>query len=274
MAVLQLSYKLQNLAQADLELFEFANLKQLELGAFALSLMFLGFKYEQNSPKTFLTEPNILDSVETAKISVRINIDEQLDKRFYKYLTSAKQGKSRRQAVTGLIHSGINCFFELQYLLKLANVNNDTQLINSATTALHSYALSNIQLLHSTLYINENVFNMLYLKEKYSNIVKYSSTYAVEKEVCAQSPSPIQLKSEQKPRTNTIDSSKVRVEKEKTEIAQNVVAQVEKQEEIQDFGAEINIDSSSQKKSNAPEAKSESTPSQASWLSCFDLNKL
>lgn len=270
MSVLQLSYKLQNLAQADLELFEFANLKQLELGAFALSLMFLGFKYEQNSPKTFLTEPNILDSVETAKISVRINIDEQLDKRFYKYLISAKQGKSRRQAVTGLIHSGINCFFELQYLLKLANLNNDTQLINSATTALHSYALSNIQLLHSTLYINENVFNMLYLKEKYSDIIKYSSIYALEKGVCAQSPSPIQLKSEQKPRTNIIDSSKVRFVKEKTEISQNAVAQVVKQEKIQDFStannSEKNIDSSSN--------ESESTSNQASWLSCFDVNKL
>ena len=277
MTVLQLSYKLQNLAQADLELFEFANGQHIELGAFALSLMFLGFKYQQNLPKTFLTEPNILHSLEVASISIRINVDAQLDKRFHKHLSTAKQGKSRRQVITGLIHAGINCFYELQYLLNMAIMNNDTQLTNATTTVLHSHALSNIQHLHATLHNSEKSYNPLYLKDKYQEIVKYSSTYALETVFLTQPPSPINHNSPKIKPLASLEPNHVEAKTVKPNIKTEVVSidkniEAQPSEKIHNTSTVIKVQPN--KNDSSSENKSEPKPEESNWLSCFDVSKL
>lgn len=141
---IQLSYQLIHLTREDLDVISSVNrnLPGLDLNAFSLSLLYLGFIFCTDKQKIFLNAPVQNEIDETFAQPVRMKIDKNANQKLFNSIKKHPQGKLRRNYITAVLHAGIAVLIELSYLYKLYEVNEDMASLYSVNSFLLRFGLS------------------------------------------------------------------------------------------------------------------------------------
>ena len=115
---IQLSYQLIHLTREDLDVISSVNrnLPGLDLNAFSLSLLYLGFIFCTDKQKIFLNAPVQNEIDEMFAQPVRMKIDKNANQKLFNSIKKHPQGKLRRNYITAVLHAGIAVLLELSYL--------------------------------------------------------------------------------------------------------------------------------------------------------------
>ncbi|PZO84359.1 MAG: hypothetical protein DI631_17200 [Acinetobacter johnsonii] len=203
---IQLSYQLIHLTREDLDVISSVNrnLPGLDLNAFSLSLLYLGFIFCTDKQKIFLNAPVQNDIDEMFAQPVRMKIDKNANQKLFNSIKKHPQGKLRRNYITAVLHAGIAVLIELSYLYKLYEVNEDMASLYSVNSFLLRFGLSTCVETYTKFNTAYYVYDIEYLEKKYLD------------HITIQIPESSKEKSEQSPKkavTDSIKSKEVPVQK-------------------------------------------------------------
>ena len=260
---IQLSYQLIHLTREDLDVISSVNrnLPGLDLNAFSLSLLYLGFIFCTDKQKIFLNAPVQNEIDEMFAQPVRMKIDKNANQKLFNSIKKHPQGKLRRNYITAVLHAGIAVLIELSYLYKLYEVNEDMASLYSVNSFLLRFGLSTCVETYTKFHTAYYVYDIEYLEKKYLDHLSIQIPES-SKEQIEQSP--------KKPVTNSIKSKEVPVQK----AVKIKEAKHTEHKNIQDHSptvetsqntetSEINNAKPSQ---NVSESKPVTNPSSSDWL--------
>lgn len=260
---IQLSYQLIHLTREDLDVISSVNrnLPGLDLNAFSLSLLYLGFIFCTDKQKIFLNAPVQNEIDEMFAQPVRMKIDKNANQKLFNSIKKHPQGKLRRNYITAVLHAGIAVLIELSYLYKLYEVNEDMASLYSVNSFLLRFGLSTCFETYTKFNTAYYVYDIEYLEKKYLDHITIQIPES-SKEKSEQSP--------KKPVTDSIKSKEVPVQK----AVKIKEAKHTEHKNIQDHSptvetsqntetSEINNAKPSQ---NVSESKPVTNPSNSDWL--------
>lgn len=203
---IQLSYQLIHLTREDLDVISSVNrnLPGLDLNAFSLSLLYLGFIFCTDKQKIFLNAPVQNEIDEMFAQPVRMKIDKNANQKLFNSIKKHPQGKLRRNYITAVLHAGIAVLIELSYLYKLYEVNEDMASLYSVNSFLLRFGLSTCVETYTKFNTAYYVYDIEYLEKKYLDHITIQIPES-SKEKSEQSP--------KKPVTDSIKSKEVPVQK-------------------------------------------------------------
>lgn len=263
---IQLSYQLNHLTRDDIDVISSVNrnLPGLDLNAFSLSLLYLGYIFCTDKQKIFLNAPvqNEIDNMFAQP--VRMKVDKNTNQKLFNSIKRHPQGKVRRNYITAVLHAGIASLIELSYLYKLYELNENMASLYSINSFLLRFGLSTC--VESYAKFNETyyVYDIEYLEKKYLNHIT------------------IQIQDSAKEQTKTSPKKPVNASLKSKNIAlqngaEDKDAKHTKLNKVQDHSPTVETPKNSNIKpsQNLSEPKVENTPNNSDWLAkTFNSNLL
>lgn len=179
---IQLSYQLINLTREDLEIINCIsrNLPGLDLNAFSLSLLYLGFTFCTDKQKIFLNAPVQNELEELFCNPVRMKVDKNANQKLFNAIKKCPQGKIRRNYITAVLHAGIAVLIELSYLYKSYKAAENMADIYSINSFLLRFGLSACVETYTTFNKSNYIYDIEYLEKKYSSEITVHPTSIVK----------------------------------------------------------------------------------------------
>lgn len=180
---IQLSYQLINLTREDLDIINCINrnLPGLDLNAFSLSLLYLGFAFCTDKQKIFLNAPVQNDLKELFGNPVRMKVDKSANPKLFNSIKKCPQGKLRRNYITAVLHAGIGVLIEISYLYKLYKSEDNMANLYYINSFLLKFGLSSCVETYTTFNTSNYVYDIDYLEKKFSSEITVQPTLVVKR---------------------------------------------------------------------------------------------
>lgn len=180
---IQLSYQLINLTREDLDIINCINrnLPGLDLNAFSLSLLYLGFSFCTDKQKIFLNAPVQNDLEELFVNPVRMKVDKSVNQKLFNAIKKCPQGKIRRNYITAVLHAGIGGLIEISYLYKLYKSADNMANLYYINSFLLRFGLSSCVETYTNFNTLNYIYNIDYLEKKFSSVITVQPTSVVKR---------------------------------------------------------------------------------------------